>query len=109
MLHARKKSTKKARPSATRAPGPTGFSGVKFLLDVARVDRARHVRHRLDDADLEQDLARFLEEALQLAGEEFLVGRLVLPAQVLRRVPELLAALLHVGAHDLVGLLRVLG
>src|SRR5688500_7823527 len=98
MLHARKKSTKKARPSAARAPGPTGFSGVKLLLDVARVDGARHVGHRLDDADLEQDLARFLEEALQLAGEEFLVCRLVLPAQVLCRIRELLAALLHICA-----------
>src|SRR5919109_2095992 len=67
---ARKKSAKKARPSATRAPGPTGFSGVK-LFDVSRVDGARDVRHGLDDADLEQDLAGFLQEPLQLAGEEF--------------------------------------
>src|SRR5687768_9091226 len=106
MPHARKKIAKKATPSAMRAPRPTGLSGVK-LLDVARIDRAVDVGHRLDDADLEQDLAGFLQESLQLAGEEFLVRGLVLPAQVPGRGCELLGALLHVGAHDLVRLLRV--
>ena len=64
------------------APGPTGLSGVK-LFDVTRVDGARDVGHRLDHPDLEQDLAGFLQEPLQLAGEELLVRGLVLPAQVL--------------------------
>src|SRR5438270_7550145 len=63
-----KKSTKNATPSARRAPGVTGLRGVK-LLDVARIDRGADIRHRLDDADLDQELPRFLEEALQLAGE----------------------------------------
>src|SRR5258707_2856718 len=46
-----KKSTKNATPSAMRAPGVTGLSGVQ-LFDVARVDRAAAIRDRLDDADL---------------------------------------------------------
>src|ERR1700682_2482412 len=106
--HAATNSTKKATPSATRAPGPTGFKGVNWLLDVARVDRARDVGHRLDDAHLEQQLAGFPEESLQLAGEEILIRRPILPAQVRGRLRELLAALLHVRAHDLISLLRLL-
>src|SRR5712671_2212745 len=107
--HAATKTTKKARPSATRAPGPTGLSGVNLvLLDVARVDGSFDVRHLLDDADLEQELPCVLQERLQLAGEELLVRGAILPAQVGRRLGERLARLLHVGAHDLVGLLRLL-
>src|SRR5436189_27118 len=73
---------KNATPSAIRAPGVTGLRGVKRLLDVARVDRAADVRYGLDDADLDEELARLLEEGLQLAGEELLVRRPILPAQV---------------------------
>src|SRR5258706_7073220 len=102
-----KKSTKNATPSAMRAPGVTGLSGVKLLLDVARIDGALDRRHRLDDADLDQELPRFLEEALQLAGEELLVRRAILPAEIRGRFGEGFARLLHVGAHDLVGLLRL--
>src|SRR5437868_14430281 len=53
---AAKKSTKNAMPSATRAPGLTGLSGRQLLLDVARIDRAADVGHRLDDADLDEEL-----------------------------------------------------
>src|SRR6266850_5043351 len=53
--HAAKNRTKNATPSAMRAPGVTGLSGVK-LLDVARIDGAADVWHRLDDADLDQQL-----------------------------------------------------
>src|SRR5260221_2791196 len=102
-----KKSTKNATPSAMRAPGVTGLSGVKRLLDVARIDGALDRRHRLDDADLDQELPRFLEEALQLGGEELLVRRATLPAEIRGRFCEGFARLLHVGAHDLVGLLRL--
>src|SRR5258708_4843336 len=101
-----KKSTKNATPSAMRAPGVTGLSGVK-LLNVARVDRGCDVGHRLDDADLDEELARVLEEALQLAGEELLIRCAILPAEIRGRFGEGFARLLHVGAHDLVRLLRL--
>src|SRR5881394_2361663 len=104
---AAKKSTKNATPSAIRAPGVTGLRGVKRLLDVARVDRAADVRYGLDDADLDEKLARLLEEGLQLAGEELLVRRPILPAQVSGGFRERLARLLHVGTHDLVGFRRL--
>src|SRR5213076_845880 len=104
--HAAKNSTKNATPSATRAPGVTGFSGVK-LPDVGGVDRRIDVGHRLDDADLEQELPRLLQEGLQLAGEKPAVRRAILPAQVGSRFRERFAALLHVGTHHLVGLLRL--
>ena len=61
----------------------------------------------LDDAGLQQQVGRFLAEGGVLAGEELLVGRAVLPAQVLLAGLERLAALLDVGAHDLEALLRV--
>src|SRR5438477_5602020 len=102
-----KKSTKNATPSAIRAPGVTGLRGVKRLLDVARVDGGADVRHGFDDADLYEELTGFLEEGLQLAGEEPLVRGAVLPAQIGGRLAECFAGLLHVGAHDLVGLRRL--
>jgi hypothetical protein len=48
----------------------------------------------LDDADLEQEVGRFLREMRVLALEEFLVRGAVLPAQIFLRRLELLAALL---------------
>src|SRR4051794_13520711 len=79
-------------------------SGVRWLLYELRVRELGQIRDRLDDADLEQEVGRILAEGRVLAGEEFLVGLPVLPAQVLGRFPELLTRLLHVRAHDLVGL-----
>src|SRR6266404_2287918 len=54
-------------------------------LDVAGIDDRVDVGSRFDDAELEQQIGRLLAELRVLAGEEFLVRRLVLPAQVLRR------------------------
>src|SRR6478672_4667128 len=93
--------TQARRPRAGRATPAT-------LLDESRIVECVHVRHRLDAANLQQQVARFLAELLQFAVEEFLVRRLVLPAQVFRRCAELLAALLDVGAHDFIAFGRVL-
>jgi len=51
-------------------------SGRTALLDEARVDDQVEVGLRPDDADLEQQVRRFLAELLYFAGEEFLVRRL---------------------------------
>src|ERR1700716_2881831 len=103
-------------PSPMRAAVPTGSRGRSMkrlsyplsdregvgrgrsagLLDEAGVDDAGDVGDGFDDADLEQQVGGFLGEGLQLAGEELLVRRFVLPAQVLGRVAELLSRLLHV-------------
>src|SRR5206468_5840154 len=80
--HTAKKSTKNATPSAIRAPGVTGWRGVKRLLDVARVDGGADVRHGFDDADLDEELPRFLQEGLQLAREELLVRGAILPSKI---------------------------
>src|SRR6478609_3669990 len=86
---AAKKTTKKARPSATRAPGATGCRGfmmpsgldprlcgddVATSLQEARVRQLAHVGHLLDDAGLQQQLRRFLAERGMLTGKELLVG-----------------------------------
>src|SRR6478752_2349636 len=94
-------------PASVSEAGPVWF--VAGLLDEARVVEIVGLRNLLDDADLEQQGSRFLGEGLPLAGEELLVGGLVLPAQIFGRVAKLLAALLHVGAHHLVGLGLILG
>src|SRR5947209_1038797 len=52
------------------------------LLDEARVDDRRRVRHLLDDAELQQQLARLLLEVLQLAVEELGVLLAVGPAEI---------------------------
>src|SRR5262245_7417833 len=99
-----------------RSPQPSVASAIALpleadpaaaLLHEPRVGELREVRYRLDHADLEQQVGGLLREARVFAGEECLVGGLVLPAQVLRRVAELLAGLAHVGPHDVVGLLLV--
>src|SRR3954468_2657965 len=122
---AAKNTTKKARPSAIRAPGATGCSGLMLWapsplrgegwgegrlrsLEEAGVRQLRHVRHLLDDAGLEQQVRRFLAERSVLAGEELLVGRPVLPAQVILAGFEGFTALLDVGPHDLEAFLRLL-
>ena len=51
--------------------------------------------------------AASLENAACSPAKNFWLACLVLPAQIFRRIAELLAGLLHVGAHDLVGLLLV--
>src|SRR3989442_14571710 len=66
--HTSAKTTKKATPSAARALGATGVSGLIRSLDVARVGELRKVRHRLDDARLEQQIGRLLAERGVLAG-----------------------------------------
>ena len=115
----RRRTRCRARPCAPGATGTSGFIAAAACasrdaraaaphLDEPRVGELRQVRHLLDDADLEQQVRRFLGELRVLAGEELLVRRAVLPAQVLLRRLELLAGLLHVGAHDLEALLRVL-
>src|SRR5215468_2573281 len=116
---ARKKRTKKAMPRATRAVLPTGTRGVSIdpgrsrsvppSLDEARVDGGGDVGHALDDAELEEQLSRFLAEGLQLTVEELLVRLPILPAQVGLRLLELLARLLHYRSHDLEALLGLLG
>src|SRR5215470_9858243 len=98
-------------PRVIRAVLPTGTRGVSIdagrgrpvpsSLDEARVDGGGDVRHALDDAELEEQLSRFLAEGLELAVEELLVRLAVLPAQVRLRLLELLARLLHHRAHDL--------
>src|SRR5215467_3563679 len=112
---ARKNRTKKARPRAIRAVLPTGTRGVNIdagrerpvppSLDEARVDGGGDVRHALDDAELEEEIGRFLAEGLQLAVEELLIRLPILPTQVGLRLLELLARLLHDRSHDLEALL----
>jgi hypothetical protein len=70
------------------------------LFDETCVKEIFDLRGRLDDADLEQQIRRFLVEGQEFAREEFLVRGLVLPAQIFCRVAELLAGLFHVGSHD---------
>src|SRR5262252_10996007 len=116
---ARKKRTKKAMPRATRAVLPTGTRGVSIdpgrgrllpaSLDEARVDGSGDVRHALDDAELEEEVGRFLAEGLKLAVEELLIRLPILPAQVGLRLLELLTRLLHHRSHDLEALLGLLG
>src|SRR5215831_6783550 len=108
--HASTKSTKKLKPSPARTPGWTGSSGLMWrtLLDEARVCELGKIGHLLDDPDLEQQSRRVLAERRELAGEELLVCCAVLPAQILLAGLELLAGLLHIGAHDLEAFLRVL-
>ena len=90
--------------------GSASAGASRGSLDEAGVDERFDVGDLLDDADLEQQVGRFLARtACELAGEELLVRRLVLPAQVRRPTCRMLAGLLHVGAHDLVGLRLVLG
>src|SRR5689334_7647925 len=83
-LQSATKTAKNAMPSASRRAGAIGASGVTTprSLDEARVGERGHVGHRLEDADLEQQVGRLLAELSMLAAEEFLVGGLVLPAQV---------------------------
>src|SRR5689334_5311858 len=77
--------------------------GMAQLVDVAGIDNAGDVRSLLDNSDLQEQIGGFLGEGLKLRGEKFLVGGLVLPAQVFCRVAKLLARLLYVGSHDLIG------
>src|SRR5262249_17265802 len=74
------------------------------LVYIAGIDDAADLGDLVNNADLEQQIGGFLGEGLKLPGEKFLVGGLVLPAQVFCRVAKLLTRLLHVGSHDLVGL-----
>src|SRR5579862_2333876 len=116
--HSATKITKNAVPSTSWRRREIGFSGViacacrrQFacaLLDEARVDQRVEIRHALDAAHLEQQVRRVLAERLDLAVEELLVRSFVLPAQVLRRIRELLAGLLDDRTHDFGGLLVVL-
>src|SRR5215203_5091449 len=87
--HAPKKSTKKKMPSTTRRCVGIGFSGCKTSLDELRVDERVEVRHRFDNARLEQEAGGFLAERLNLACEKLLVRRLILPAQIRRGLGEL--------------------
>src|SRR6185369_15258160 len=115
----RKNTMKKEMPSARRAGGLTWVSGfivswggcphpgACLSLQEPRIRQLAHVRQLLDDARFHQQFGRFLAECRVLADEEFLVGRAVLPAQVLGRAFESFAALLDVGAHDLEALLRL--
>src|SRR5262245_9290342 len=117
--HAAKNRTKNAMPSAILDVRETGTSGVSIgacpvarrarpalvLLDEARVDGRGHVRHALDDAQLQQQVRSLLAEGLDLAVEEPTVGLAVLPAEVGLRLLELLARLLHHSSHDLEALL----
>src|SRR4051794_37806430 len=69
--HSATKATKKATPSATFAPAPTGargFTGPGALLDEPGVGQLRHVGRLLDDPRLEQQLGRLLRERRVLAG-----------------------------------------
>src|SRR3989442_752265 len=70
--HSAKKTTKNSRPSPRRGPGATGRSGFK-LLNEAGISQALQIRDLLDDADLEQQIGRFLAELRVFAGEELLV------------------------------------
>src|SRR5262249_46160978 len=112
---ARKNSAKNRMPRPTLAPRETGARGVSTgpssprSLEEARVDDRRDVGHALDDAELEQELARLLAEGLDVAGEELFVGLAVLPAQIGLRLLELLARLLHHRPHHVEALLRLLG
>src|SRR5581483_10060844 len=126
-------STKNAMPRAIFAPRPTGTSGVNMalpssqrktgraiafarpalparlfrrLLHEARIDDGVEIDLRLDHAALEQHFLRLLEEGLDLAAEELLVRRLVLPAQIGLRLLERGRVLLHRRAHDAEGFLR---
>src|SRR5262245_64336342 len=76
--------------------------GMGQLVDVAGIDDAGDLRDLLDNPDLQEQIGGFLGEGLKLRGEKFLVGGLVLPAQVFCRVAKLLARLLYVGSHDLI-------
>src|SRR5947208_2792363 len=103
------KATKNAMPSASRGPAAIGTSGfMPPSLDEARVGELRKVGHLLDDAGFHQQLGGVLVEGHEVAGEELAVRLSVLPAQVLLRSLELLSGLLHVGAHDVEALLRIL-
>src|SRR5262245_5947562 len=109
--HPKKNSAKKARPRAILAARETGASGVSVgpacrrSLDEARVDDGGDVRLRLDDAELEKQLAGLLAESLDLSGEELPVGLALLLAEIGLRFLELLARLLDHRAHDLEALL----
>ena len=64
--HTATNTTKKETPSTTRVPGETGVRGFKLaildpvrtwlLFQEPRIGQLAQVRHRLDDAGLEQDL-----------------------------------------------------
>src|SRR4051812_14557163 len=105
---AAKNSTKKKTPRPMRRRAEIGLSGCKMSLDELRVNERIEIRHRFDDARLEQNVGCVLAERLDFAGEEFLVRRLVLPAQVGRRLRKLLARLFHIRSHHVVALLRIL-
>src|SRR5436190_440291 len=67
MAHTATNTMKNSTPSPSRGPGATGCSGFKTAsLDVARVGEALHLGHLLDDADLEQEVGRFLAELRML-------------------------------------------
>src|SRR6185436_7300779 len=88
----RRRTARRTRPRArcaARAPPIAAAS-----LDEAGVRQRLQVGDLLDAADLQQQLGRLLAERLQHAGEETLVRRAVLPAQVGLRFLEGLAALL---------------
>src|SRR5262249_43547511 len=124
-----RKRTKNAMPRTILAPRLTGISGVNMsylpkriagrkaprsqlpapagLLDGARVDRGVELDLRLDHAGLKQNVLGLLQERLDLAAEEFLVRRLVLPAQIGLRFLERRRILLHRRAHDAEGFLRL--
>src|SRR5436190_1403057 len=85
------------QPAVSFIQGSCRRSLIKRSLNEARIRKLRQIRDLLDDADLEQEVGRLLRERVELAGEEGLVGGLVLPAQIFRRVAELLARLLHIG------------
>src|SRR5262249_40642413 len=83
-------------------------SGDRRLLHEARVDDRVEIDLGLDHAALEQQLLRLLQERLDLAAEELLVRRLVLPAQVGLRLLERGRILLHRCTHGGEGFLRLL-
>src|SRR6202022_4770960 len=76
-------------------------------LNEAGIPHLSEIGDLLDPPDLQQQIGCFLVEGMELAREKGPVGGTVLPAQILCRVAELLARLLHVRAHDLVGFLLV--
>ena len=53
-------------------------------LNKAGIRKLSEIGNLLDDADLKQQIGRFLVECVELTSEEGLVGSLILPTQVFR-------------------------
>jgi hypothetical protein len=53
-------------------------------LNKAGIRKLSEIGNLLDDADLKQQIGRFLVECVELTSEEGLVGGLILPTQVFR-------------------------